>query len=273
VESLETELLRGRSDTPSLRSVVSRTWLVWSLAELGAFPEGIVRAREGIKIAEAINRPDSLINAYSGIGFLFLRKGDLSEAISLLERGFGFYQDWQIPLLFPLVASALGAAYALSGRVAEALPLLEQAVAHAASMKVMDFQSYRLACLGEAHLLSGRTDEAMALAVHALGLSGAHKERGWEAYALRLLGDIAAQREPPEVEHAEEHYRQALVLAEELGMRPLVAHCHFGLGTLYTKISRRDQAGAELCTAIELFRAMEMTFWLTRAEHTLAQKA
>ncbi len=271
VESLETELLRGRSDAPSLRSVVSRTWLVWSLAELGAFPEGIAYAEEGMRIAEQIDRPDSLINAYSGAGFLYLRQGALPRAIPLLERGFGLYQDWEIPLLFPLVASALGAAYALSGRVAEALPLLEQAVAHAASMKVMDFQSYRLACLGEAYLLSGRTDDAMARAVYALELSRAHKERGWEAYAFRLLGDIAVQRDSPEVEHAEEHYRRALVLAEELGMRPLVAHCSLGLGALYAKIGQREQASAELCTASGLFRIMEMTFWLTRVENILTQ--
>ena len=68
-------------------------------------------------------------------------------------------------------------------------------------------------------------------------------------------------------------YRQALALAEELGMRPLLAHCHLGLGTLYTKEGRLAQARAALSTAIELFQAMEMTFWLPRAEAMLAQTA
>ena len=98
-----------------------------------------------------------------------------------------------------------------------------------------------------------------------------HQERGHEAYALRLLGDIAARREPPHVEEAETHYREALALAEELGMRPLVAHCHHGLGTLYAKLGQREQARAELSAAIELYRAMEMTFWLPQAEALLAQ--
>ena len=53
------------------------------------------------------------------------------------------------------------------------------------------------------------------------------------------------------VEQAEAHYRQALALAEELGMRPLQAHCHRGLGTLYAKIGRREQARAELSAAID----------------------
>ena len=63
------ELRGGQGDETSLRSVVSCTWLVWSLAELGAFAEGIAYAQGGIQIAEAVGPPDSLINAYSGIGF------------------------------------------------------------------------------------------------------------------------------------------------------------------------------------------------------------
>jgi tetratricopeptide (TPR) repeat protein len=82
--------------------------------------------------------------------------------------------------------------------------------------------------LGEAYLLAGRLDEASTQAQRALEFSRAHQERGNEAYALRLLGEVAAQRHPPG-ERAEAHYRQALALAEELGMRPLVAHCHQGL--------------------------------------------
>jgi tetratricopeptide (TPR) repeat protein len=98
-----------------------------------------------------------------------------------------------------------------------------------------------------------------------------HQERGNQVYALRLLGDIAARRDPPYVEEAETHYRQALALAEELGMRPLQAHCHLGLGTLYAKLGQWEQARAELAAAIELYRAMEMTFWLPQAEAALAQ--
>lgn len=76
-----------------------------------------------------------------------------------------------------------------------------------------------------------------------------------------------------DMELAEAHYRQALALADELGMRPLLARCHYGLGILYTQIGRPEQARAELSVAIELYRTMEMTFWLPQAEATLAQMA
>ena len=120
-------------------------------------------------------------------------------------------------------------------------------------------------------MLAGRLEEAQALAERALALARAHQERGHQAYALRLLGDIAARREPPESEQAGEYYRQALALAEELGMRPLLAHCHLGLGTLYGRMGRVEHARAELTAAIELYRAMDMTFWLPQAEAALAQ--
>jgi tetratricopeptide (TPR) repeat protein len=97
------------------------------------------------------------------------------------------------------------------------------------------------------------------------------RTRNAAAYALRLLGDIAARCEPPEAAQAEAHYRHALALAEELGMRPLQAHCHLGLGTLCVKTGQREQARTELATAIELYRDMDMAFWLPQAEAALAQ--
>jgi tetratricopeptide (TPR) repeat protein len=165
----------------------------------------------------------------------------------------------------------LGYAYALSGRVAEALPLLEQALEEAGRSGFLYEQALYITWLSEAYLLAGRRDEAREGAVHALALARAHREQGHEAWALRLLGEIAARREPLEVEPGENHYREALALADELGMRPLQAHCHRGLGTLYAKIGRLEQARAELSGAIDLYRAMDMTFWLPEAEAALAQ--
>ena len=125
--------------------------------------------------------------------------------------------------------------------------------------------------LGEAYLLAGRLEEAHALTEGALVHARERQERGHQTYALRLLGEIAARWEPLEHEQAEAHYRQALALAEELGMRPLQAHCHRGLGTLYATTGQREQAYTALTMAIDLYRAMEMTFWLPETEAALAQ--
>ena len=125
--------------------------------------------------------------------------------------------------------------------------------------------------LGETQVLAGHLEEAQALVERALALACEHQERGHEAYALRLLGEIAARRDPPEHEPAATHYRQTLALAEELGMRPLQAHCHRSLGTLYTATGQREQARTALSAAIALYRDMDMAFWLPQAEATLAQ--
>jgi tetratricopeptide (TPR) repeat protein len=134
--------------------------------------------------------------------------------------------------------------------------------------------AYQALCtlpLGEALLLAGRLEEAHALAERALAHARQHQEHGNQAYTLRLLGESAARCDPLESESAETHYRQALALADELGMRPLVAHCHLGLGTLYAATGQREPAHTALSAAIALYRAMDMTFWLPQAEAALAQ--
>jgi tetratricopeptide (TPR) repeat protein len=138
-------------------------------------------------------------------------------------------------------------------------------------MHFMLDHALRTVWLGEAYLLAGRLDEAYTQAQCALGFSRVHQEQGYEAYALRLLGEIAAQRTPTEATQAEAYYQQALALAEELGMRPLQAHCHRGLGTLYRQVERLDEARVALSTAIHMYRTMGMTFWLPQAEAALGQ--
>jgi tetratricopeptide (TPR) repeat protein len=236
-----------------------------------ALAEGITRAEEAVRIAEAVDHPFSRIAAYVGVGHLSLGDMELSRAIPRLEQGLALCRFWDFPIWLPWIASLLGSMYAVSGRLAEALPLLEETVERATAMRLMAWNALWVARLSEAYLLTSRSEEAMARAAYALELSRTHKERGHEAYALRLLAGIAAHRYPPESALAESYYHQAVTLADELGMRPLQAHCRLGLGTLHAKSGRREQACAEISAAIDLYRAMEMTFWLPQAEGTLAQ--
>jgi tetratricopeptide (TPR) repeat protein len=254
-----------------LLSALSRSWLVRCLTELGAFAESHALGEEAIQLAEAVEDPFSRSDAYSGVGRLALRQGHMPLAITVLERGLGVCQAANIQLLVPLVASELGAAYALSGRMSEALPLLEQTVSQATAMGRVSHLSWWTVQLVAGYLLAGRLEDAFSLAQRALALTHTHGERGNQAHALRLLGDIHAQRQSPDVEPAATHYRDALVLADELGMRPLQAHCHYDLGTLYAKTGRQEQARAELSTAIEMYRVMDMTFWLPQAQAALTQ--
>ena len=171
-------------------------------------------------------------------------------------------------LLSRLRSAILGYAYALSERLTEALPLIERSVEQITAMRSLIFNSLFLTWLSEAHLLAGRIEDAVQVASRALDFSHRHKEQGNEAWALRLLGEISSRRNPAEVEDAEEHYRKAIVLADELGMRPLIAHCNLGLGKLYRRTAKQ-QAKEHLNTAIKMMRDMEMGLWLERAEGEL----
>jgi class 3 adenylate cyclase/tetratricopeptide (TPR) repeat protein len=271
VSSLDEARHRERLSHVLLPAVNARANLAACHAELGRFPEGHVLGEEEVRIAEAVAHPASLICASWGVGLLALRRGDLPRALHSLERAMGMCQDADLSGWFPRIASLVGSAYALAGRVADAVPLLTQALDQTIAEGTAEHQVFYTLSLGEAQVLAGRLEEAQALAEQALALAREHQERGHQAYALRLLGDIAARRDPPEIESAEDYYRQALALADELGMRPLLAHCHRGLATLYLKIGRLEEARAELSAAIELYRAMDMAFWLPQAEAALAQ--
>jgi tetratricopeptide (TPR) repeat protein len=186
----------------------------------------------------------------------------------VLERGLSLCHAadiWSMP-----IAPALGLAYALSGRVAEAQAQLAQAIERLPSWNLGAHWALG-PLLGEAALLAGRIEEALTHATRALEFASTSKQRGNQAWLLRLLGEIAARREHVESESAEAHFRQALTLADELGMRPLVAHCHHGLGRLYGQTGRAEQARTAMAAAIDLYRAMDMTFWLPQAEAALAQ--
>jgi tetratricopeptide (TPR) repeat protein len=241
-----------------LPSVNARASMIQCLSELGEFATGVAYGNEALQIAEAVDRPYERLTVYSRIGYLYVRQGTLYQAIPLLERAVALSQEVNIPNLYRLSAAYLALAYALAGCATDALPLLGQ------------IEGYPVV-RGEAYLLVGEMEEADRLAQRGLANARDRKMRGEEARALWLLGEIAVRRDPPDVVQAEAHYQQALALAEELGMRPLVAHCHHGLGRLYHQTGRAESARVALSAAIDLYRAMDMTLWLSQAEATLAR--
>jgi class 3 adenylate cyclase/tetratricopeptide (TPR) repeat protein len=268
VEVLTGDLRPERFRSPALISALSRSWLAFSLAEVGAFAEGRTQGEEAVRIAEAADHPYSLALACWGLGGLDLYQGAFQKAMPFLDRGLELCRIWNLPQIFPMLAVTMSPALARCGRITDALALVEPTEVSADPL--IDRSALWVSWLGEVYLLAGRLEDAHALAQRAHELAVQHKERGAHAWVLRLLGDIALHGNPPEIDHAETHYQQALALADELGMRPLQAHCHRGLGTLYRQTGQSEQARAELSTAIEMYQDMEMTFWLPQAEAALA---
>ena len=258
----------GQAVPPALHA---HAFLAQNHAELGAFTEGIIWGEEALRIAEAVDSPVSVVSACRGIGLLYLRRGDLPAALPILERAVSICREMDSRTYFVTVASTLGAAYALSGRYGDAIPLLTQSIEQSVEIGALMFQSLRIAFLSEAYLLAGRLDDAGQCAQEALSLSRLHEERGYQAYIQRLLGDLAMHREAPDTDGAAALYLQAFDLATELGMRPLQAHCHRGLGVLYCQTGQLEPARTELTTAMEMYRDMDMTFWLPETEAALVE--
>ena len=270
VTSPQCDILAERFGT--LYSVRSRSWLALCFAELGDFEQGLTHGLEGVRIADVVDQPFSLITAYAGVGVLHLRKGELLKATAVLERGIMLCQARDLPVLFPTVASRLGAAYVLLGRLEEALPLLERAATEATLMRRLSGHALRVTHLGEAYLAAGRIKEALAAVAQALDLARKHKEGGYQAWALRLLGEIKLQEDARGLEEADAAFTQSMILATALEMRPLVAHCHSGLARVQWWIGKHIKAEEHFRIGAQMFREMGMAFWQERAERAWQQR-
>ena len=259
-------LSHDRLGTSTIVSVVCRNWLVHSLAQTGSFSEGVVFANEGVRIAKEVNHPYSLAYMTCGLGFLFLLKGDLKLAIELFQQCEKLCQDANIRVLNPQITAYLGLARALSGHNDEALPLLELADDQTMSIGRFSGHALRVAWLSESYLMSGRLSDARVHAKRALDLADRLKERGHGAWSLKVLGDLAAYEDPAAIKEGKVYLDRALAAAIELGMRPLEAHCHLSQGKLYLRTSDFYHAEMELNRAAEIYRLLQMNFWLEQTE-------
>ena len=264
-----TDQMSGPSSTDV--RIQSQAWLARTLGVLGAFAEGRRQGEEALRRATLEGRGTTPIVAYTGLGYLYLAQGELAQAIRVLEPGLILCRASDHWTNVRTIAAGLGVAYAFQGRLAEGRGLLEEAIQAGIRTGGLQHHALWVAWRSAVYRLEGRGEEAWQHAWQAIDLARQHKERGNEALALYQLGTVHADANPLNAAQAEAHYHQALTLAEALGMRPLQAHGHLGLGTLYATTGQREQARTELSTAIELYRAMEMTFWLPRAEAALAQ--
>jgi class 3 adenylate cyclase/tetratricopeptide (TPR) repeat protein len=243
-------------------SVYARAWLVISLAELGRFGEAAAHAAEAIRIAEATHHAYTIGLAHRAAGTLHLLAGDWARARSVLEHGITVLRTGNVVL--SLDATVAGAAWALAqlGEASEALSRLrdgDQVIERGGMRRAWHDQ-----LLGRAALLLGRFDEAQRFANRAVELLSS--QPGGAAHALHLLGDVATHPDRFDAESGEACYRKVLALAAPRGMRPLVAHCHLGLGSLYRRTDSRGQAREHLTIATTMYREMAMGFWLEQVE-------
>jgi class 3 adenylate cyclase/tetratricopeptide (TPR) repeat protein len=251
---------------PARLTVTARCFLARSLVEVGHFRQAVMRAEEAMALSEGSDEAFGLAHACWVLGLTHLRLGDLGRAISVLERGFAVAQAKAVSFLLPILGSHLGYAQALAGRIRDGLTLLAQSSEEARSIGRTRVVAWAQEMLAQVYLAGGREADAAVTARDALDASRRIHARGGEARVLWVLADLAARSATPDFDKAQGFYREALHLANELGMRPLAAHCHRDLGKLDLRTGKREQAQEHLTTAATMYREMGMTYWLERAE-------
>jgi tetratricopeptide (TPR) repeat protein len=248
-------------------SVYDRSWLIQSLAQVGRFAEAIICESEALRLAEPTHHPFTIGQAHRAAVTLHLLKGDWANARSLSEHWIARMRAGNVVIQLPWAISSsawvlaqLGETSAAQDRLQEGEQLLERHVARELVVTAgWDYHS-----LGRACLALGRLEEAQRLGNHAVEFSP--HQPGYAAHGLHLLGDIAIHPDRFDAVCGEANYRKALILAETRAMRPLVAHCHLGLGKIYRQTGNHQEASERLTTAATMYREMEMGFWLQQAE-------
>ncbi|HXJ80230.1 MAG TPA: sigma 54-interacting transcriptional regulator [Candidatus Methylomirabilis sp.] len=258
-------------------SIYDRYWLVRSLAELGRFAEAAPYEAEARRLAELAHHAYAVGMSNEAGTWLYLLKGDWATARSLNERGLAAARMANVVLSLPVAVACSAWVLAQGGEASEALAGVRE------GEQLIDRDALRGSilrgrvyyALGRACLLLGRFDEARSLSERVLqGESSYSRPRpGFVANALLLLGDIGTHPDQFDAERAESHYRDALALAEPRGMRPLVAHCHFGLGKLCRRTGKWAQGREHLTAATTMYREMDMQYWLRQAEAEPSESA
>jgi class 3 adenylate cyclase/tetratricopeptide (TPR) repeat protein len=259
------------ADQSAIAYVTSSGWLAFTLTELGDFHPADACIDEALRVADAAGHVWGQTIARTLAGLVWLRRGHLDRALALLQTSLDACRENHLDVWRPLPASLLGLALALSGRVAEAMPLLEDGVHLSEVLGVNAYLALWALHLAEGLMAAGEGERARETARRALDLAIAHKERGHQAWAWRLLGDLAAHGVASGRDEAERHYRQALDLAEELRMQPVVAHAHLGLGRVLRLAGERGRAEEHLVTAFKLFQGMDVPYWVRKCGEEMMQ--
>jgi class 3 adenylate cyclase/tetratricopeptide (TPR) repeat protein len=273
LRALEGDLSRERLiGTAHFPAVYARCLLVWSLAARGEFDHAAAYGEEAIGLAETLEHSHGVITSCWALGYLYAVKGELSRAIRWWERGLELARNVRRAVPAVLITGSLCYLYALSGRTEECLGQLDDAIRGHESLRAGGVVHSLIAVhLAEACMFTGRREEARTLVGRALTLTRERGQHAFEACALRLLAELGASDGPLGIDNAEERWREALTIGARLGMRPLVAHCHLGLGKLYRRTGKREQAQEHLTTATTMYREMDMRFWLEQIEKEMGE--
>jgi tetratricopeptide (TPR) repeat protein len=197
-------------------------------------------------------------------GYVLLGCGMVEEAVLVLEPAVNTCREKNFAGQLIPALTILGHAHALAGRPAEGILLIKEAVARHEKVGAFARRAYWLYTLATAYLHAGQLNDAETTAQDALGFAARHGEHWVEGWTKTILAEVASRRS--DAQSSMQRFAEAQQIGTELGMRPLVAHCHLSLGKLYRRTGKREQAREHLTIATTMYREMDMRFWLEQVE-------
>jgi len=244
-------------------SVFGRAWLIMSLAEIGGFADAAKYAAEALQLAERTQHAYTMSWALFANSILCLLKRDWPKARSLVENWIGTLRTGNVVMLLPWAIASSAWALAQTGDVKEALSRVRQAeqlLGNQTASGILGHRGWAYVAVGRASLLLERHDDARHFG--KCSVESSQHQPGSLAHALHLLGDVASHPDAFDAETGAAHYRQALAIAKQHGMRPLIAHCNLGLGQLYGRMGKSEHARENLTAATTMYRDVDMDFCL-----------
>ena len=257
LEQKESELARPGPE--NLHYVTSCGWLAWARVETGDFSGAHAAAGEAVRVAEAAGNVYARAIAHSLSGLVALRQGDFDGALPQLETALALCHEHCLIVWEPIPSSLLGLVVVLRGDLERGLELLQVAGSRTEALGVNAYRSLWQAQLAMGLLVAGRVEAAVEVAREAVALAERFREAGNHARALLTLGEACRRSANPSL--ADEAIRQALVEAEQLGMRPLVAYCYLVLAGLARSRGDGLQQAEYLETASTQAQTLGMHLW------------
>jgi class 3 adenylate cyclase/tetratricopeptide (TPR) repeat protein len=248
----------GRFGMTGMASVFVDAYRAISLAQLGRFDEAEGLAEASLRMAEMSRHAYTRVGV-ALVGLVHMLRGNAARARAILEPSIDLARNSAVRFLLPYNLAILGGVAALAGRKEDALAATQEALegVQASGIRSRRSEVWRLRA---AALLASGDAAALSAAEIARSLAAEDSALGEEAWALKTLADVYFGRGDAGHELAVECYRRALRIAEELQMRPLVAHCHAALGRLAVAGGRIDEVQAHVRLAREMYTEMRMDF-------------
>ena len=269
VQALTGDQAYERLGLTGLPSVLSRICFAWALAEQGEFDQALHHAREGLSIAETADLAYNIAAARLCVGQIHLLRGTLTEGIPMLESAVQICNEWNITLILPSSSAALGLAYVFGGKIGDALALLEKNEKSGPAIRYFFETPIISTALITAYLMADEIADAERSVIAYTKIADACGFRGTVAKISQLHGEVYAHQDPTDVVEAEKHYLLAIEHASQLGMRPLLAHCYFGLGRLYIENANHKKGIRNLNDAAKLYYELQMPLWIEKIDAML----